>query len=67
MVECYIGLYVITKHYCKGLYSLQGNIIPRASGTQLKSYIDQPDFSFLVIYVYGIASSNYIRQWVWIQ
>ena len=53
MVECYIGLYVITKHYCKGLYSLQGNIIPRASGAQLKSYIDQPDeYVSLVTVVY---------------
>ena len=46
--ESYIGLYIITKHYGKGIYSLQGvtdpdYIIPRVSDAQLKPYIDQPD------------------------
>ena len=46
--ERYIGLYIITKHYGKGIYSLQVvtdpyYIIPRVSDAQLKPYIDQPD------------------------
>ena len=48
MDEHYIVPYVITKHYGKGIYSLQGvddpgEIIPRVNGAQLKPYIDQPD------------------------